>query len=562
MLHQMIDSISGKDKDENELLTMKKLCATRRSAGLPFMIQALITSELKVSTNKNFHFVMKNLMEFCQQGTHLETRTHSMNILRALFRCSDLNDAIGEYIADGFKCAILGYGAESWIERNSSTLLFASLMVRIFGVQRTKDSEELNIRNKMTGRIFFLRYPELYDFFMEQLEEAADFVKNVKMNAKLHPLLLLLIRLYPSAIEGSESNLKLTNFIPVVAMCSGCVEMQTRVLCARFISSVSPPDTMTMRILETIKVFDDSDENLPANAAHGILLQILYQVKTLPTAQPDEVRVEENLLDILDDILPIGKRFKKQLICYGTYLDIMWEIYERLWPVHYEHAGKLSSCIDETMLFDSSALFGLPLLTKKVYQLMLMSSYLKEPSLANSFPQECLLNIPETTNLTSSEPEISFRGKKTTRQFANFLLNTMLACLKLDYAVNMQDEYEISDQEMFVLKQMTRLKRATFVMDMQSNEQQKLMLTQLLASKDYNLMVKTFDVMSMIAYQEGNMTSQDLQDMIETAMNEPEHMKKSLLKFANHVMKHEEFFLKIDFDFLVEISTDSSFFIK
>jgi hypothetical protein len=85
MLHQMIASISGHDKENNELLSMKNLCATRRSAGLPFIIQALIISELKVSTNKNFHFVMKNLIKFCQHGEHLETRTHSLNLLRALY---------------------------------------------------------------------------------------------------------------------------------------------------------------------------------------------------------------------------------------------------------------------------------------------------------------------------------------------------------------------------------------------------------------------------------------------------------------------------------------------
>lgn len=73
------------------------------------------------------------------------------------FRCTDLGDVVSEFISDGLECSINGYTAKSWPERNSATLLFAALITRIFGVQRTRHADTLNIRNKMTGRIFFLR---------------------------------------------------------------------------------------------------------------------------------------------------------------------------------------------------------------------------------------------------------------------------------------------------------------------------------------------------------------------------------------------------------------------
>lgn len=553
MLHQMIDSISGKDKEKNELLTMKNLCATRRSAGLPFMIQALITSELKVSTNKNFHFVMKSLMNFCQHGELLETRTHSLNILRALFRCSDLNVDIGEYIDEGIKCAILGYGAESWIETNSSTLLFSSLMVRVFGVQRTKDSEEFNIRNKMTGRIFFLRYPQLYDFFMEQLEEAAECVKNVKMNPKLHSLLLLLIRLYPSALEGSESNLKLTNFIPVVAMCSGCVEMQTRVLCAKFIAGVSPPDSMPSRILETIATIEES-QNLPANVAHGILLQILYQVRTLPSVQQDEWKSEEVLLEILDKIMTISDRFKSQLICYGTLLDVVLEIYEKLWRNVSEDSEKHLGYIEQCMKFDQTAFFGLPMIAKKVYLLKQMSFGIREKSQGIG-----TLSLPNVL-LLSAQTSATSDFEKLNKYFTNLVLNSILMYLDFDYAVKMQDDYEISDKEFFVCRQMSDAKRA--FLKMQTRQLGKLTFGNMLASTDYSLVVKSLDILSMIAYYEGESNLEELKGFIEKAKTKPEQMKKSLLKYASSVAKHENFVHQLDFEFLVEISTDSSYFVK
>ncbi|KAL1379649.1 hypothetical protein pipiens_014749 [Culex pipiens pipiens] len=75
----------------------------------------------------------------------------------------------------------------------------------------------------MTGRIFFLRYPQLYDFFMKELEIASQIISKGARSKKLHPLLLLLSRLYPSALEGSESNLKLSQ---ILVRCQNVIFME------------------------------------------------------------------------------------------------------------------------------------------------------------------------------------------------------------------------------------------------------------------------------------------------------------------------------------------------
>ena len=81
-------------------------------------------------------------------------------------------------------------------------------MTRIFGVSRSKDS--LSMRNRMTGRIFFLRYPALYDFLLEELKEAVTSMEECHsmLRPALFPVLLLLARLYPSSLEGTDSNLQ------------------------------------------------------------------------------------------------------------------------------------------------------------------------------------------------------------------------------------------------------------------------------------------------------------------------------------------------------------------
>lgn len=274
-LLDLIKLISG-DDELNSDLKSDKLCSTRRSAGVPFMMQALITSELKVCSTKGLQVTMKKLFELCKTGRTTESRTHSLNILRALFRCTDLGETIGDYISEGIECSIKGYDADSWAEKNSSTLLFSALMIRVFGVQRTKDSDNLNIRNKMTGRIFFLRYPRIYDFLLEELNKVISVIEVGEKSSKLHPMLLLLSRLYPSALEGSESNLKLNKFLPLISMCSSSPELYTRNLAAKSIVAIISPEQIENYLMEIIGKLQEMfvAPKFNSNIIHGVLLQV------------------------------------------------------------------------------------------------------------------------------------------------------------------------------------------------------------------------------------------------------------------------------------------------
>lgn len=56
--------------------------------------------------------------------------------------------------------------------RNSSNLLFTALVLRIFGAKRVQD--EHSIENKMTGREFFTRFPTLYGYLLQQLQQGTE----------------------------------------------------------------------------------------------------------------------------------------------------------------------------------------------------------------------------------------------------------------------------------------------------------------------------------------------------------------------------------------------------
>ncbi|XP_069359956.1 tRNA (32-2'-O)-methyltransferase regulator THADA isoform X2 [Maniola hyperantus] len=292
-----------------------RLCATRRSAGLPFMTQALVTTELQVTVNtKSFDLCITTLLRLARNSPRKETRCHCLNILRALYRNSQLDDIVGTYVGEGLMVALLGFESGTWIERNSATLLFSALMVRIFGVQRSKDSEKLCVRNRMTGRIFFLRYPLLYDFMLDKLKEVSANGKEQLLHPSLYPILLLLARLYPSSLEGTVSNLKLATFVPLVVSCAHAATLHTRRLAANAITPLVPPDLYISHVESMLQLL--SDENIKRNFCHGILLQVLKLLSSRPESLIIDDKTQNHLADLFRQCVWIMKQCSGDVPCY------------------------------------------------------------------------------------------------------------------------------------------------------------------------------------------------------------------------------------------------------
>ncbi|XP_063709941.1 tRNA (32-2'-O)-methyltransferase regulator THADA [Culicoides brevitarsis] len=327
-LQSLIKIIAGEAISTNGLdMSVEKLCATRRSAGVPFLMQALVTAELQVGKSSALKFCMENLLFIAKQGNVPESRTHALNILRALYRCSELAQAVGQYVSEGFVVAIQGYDADSWAERNSATLLFSALMLRVFGVQRHKDSDVINIRNKMTGRTFFQRYPELYDFFYEILIESRKISQAGKRCRKLHSLLLLMGRLYPSSWEEIDSNLSLTAFIPLISGCTANAELKTRQLAAKIIPIIIPPNQVLTRISELVAVVcSENDSKTSVNSYHGVLLQIFYLVRSLSQKSSKDEEILTKIWMKIHNYLPQNS-YRHIPLIVGTFIDILLEIY-------------------------------------------------------------------------------------------------------------------------------------------------------------------------------------------------------------------------------------------
>uniref|UniRef100_A0A3Q3F2S4 tRNA (32-2'-O)-methyltransferase regulator THADA n=1 Tax=Labrus bergylta TaxID=56723 RepID=A0A3Q3F2S4_9LABR len=261
-----------------------KLCATRRSAGIPFYIQVCSPlSEPKSSSCSLLKMTMRELIALAMPSADRNTDTstvpqvHALNILRALYRDTRLGENIIPFVSEGLQAAVLGFTSPVWAVRNSSTLLFSTLITRIFGVKKGKD--EHSKKNRMTGREFFTRFPALYPFLLNQLEEAAATVESDSGQVKLHPslflLLLVLSRLYPSPMDGSSSPLGLAPFMPFIIRCGRSAVYRTREMAARalvpFVLLTQVPSTVHT-LLQGLPL--QPGPQTQQNHIHGTLLQV------------------------------------------------------------------------------------------------------------------------------------------------------------------------------------------------------------------------------------------------------------------------------------------------
>ncbi|XP_033469719.2 thyroid adenoma-associated protein [Epinephelus lanceolatus] len=309
-----------------------KLCATRRSAGIPFYIQALLSSEPKSSSCSLLKMTVRELIALAMPSADRNTdsstvpQVHALNILRALYRDTRLGENIIPFVSDGMQAAVLGFTSPVWAVRNSSTLLFSTLITRIFGVKKGKD--EHSKKNRMTGREFFTRFPALYPFLLNQLEEAAATVESDSGQVKLHPslflLLLVLSRLYPSPMDGSSSPLGLAPFMPFIIRCGRSAVYRTREMAARalvpFVLVTQIPSTVHM-LLQELPV--EPGPKIQHNHIHGTLLQVLFLLRSYQTDSHRPLPAGNGITEGLHQRMWLASRQNGCVVTRGAFLDVL-----------------------------------------------------------------------------------------------------------------------------------------------------------------------------------------------------------------------------------------------
>jgi len=170
-----------------------KICETRRGGGIPFYVQAIISTELADNNNrKSLDRSMKILLDLASQHFSDDGQNFSkvlaMYILSALFKDTRIGEDVLRYAEQTLIIAIGSFDSVYWNVRNGASLLFCSLINRVFGTNRSK--EEISKKNSMPGKMFFSKFPKLYQFFMQVITDSIKQLDTTQCKALLgraHP---------------------------------------------------------------------------------------------------------------------------------------------------------------------------------------------------------------------------------------------------------------------------------------------------------------------------------------------------------------------------------------
>ncbi|KAL9548457.1 hypothetical protein MBANPS3_005670 [Mucor bainieri] len=273
-------------------LTSSNISITRRSAGLPLCILAIVSSEPSVKKTL-LSKAIAYLMQLAREEPPVDAdqridlpQVHAYNIMRTIFMDSKLGTHVLAYASDGFSLAINGFSSHSWAIRNCSVMLFSTLLQRTFGTKKTRD-EHSNV-NTLTGREFFVRFPALHPYLLQELRVAVDQLLQNAMAASVHPglypILTLLSRMQPShhsaaaaaaeeegATDSGET--VLTPFIPLVMPCAASAIYKTREMAAR---ALVP---LVLDVVPALKQLLCITPTTTQNEIHGRLLQVQFLLR-------------------------------------------------------------------------------------------------------------------------------------------------------------------------------------------------------------------------------------------------------------------------------------------
>ncbi|CAM9200948.1 unnamed protein product [Ectocarpus sp. 13 AM-2016] len=268
----------------------------------------------------------KRVDEGASKGDWKST-VHAMNVLRVIFVDATLADDVGPYVTEATMAAVCGFEHPVWAVRNSSMMLFSSIMQRAVGGAKNAaepagkplsdgTKRPHSARAAVTAEAFFQQHPKLHPFLLSELERATSCIPEAgtgssgekeglraaaaaaaaraEMHPVLYPILLLLARLKAGGETSSlgigqaevgacprDAATPTESFVPAVIRCAGNPHFLARLASSRALAALVPPARVHGVVMDLLRRLPkspaDAESTGPGahNHVHGILLQVL-----------------------------------------------------------------------------------------------------------------------------------------------------------------------------------------------------------------------------------------------------------------------------------------------
>ncbi|CAM9609423.1 unnamed protein product [Ectocarpus sp. 12 AP-2014] len=288
-------------------------------------------SKSKDNTGDDTQVAPETLVDEGASKGDWKSTVHAMNVLRVVFVDATLADDVGPYVTEATMAAVCGFEHPVWAVRNSSMMLFSSIMQRAVGGAKNAAEPAGNplsngskrphsSRAAVTAEAFFQQHPKLHPFLLSELERAtnctpeagtgssgeeegqraaaAAAAARAEMHPVLNPILLLLARLKAGgetsslgtgqAERGSQvgacprdAATPTESFVPAVIRCAGNPHFLARLASSRALAALVPPARAHGVLMDLLRRLPKSPADAESispgahNHVHGILLQVL-----------------------------------------------------------------------------------------------------------------------------------------------------------------------------------------------------------------------------------------------------------------------------------------------
>jgi hypothetical protein len=156
---------------------------TRRSGGFPTAIYAIVGS---TDYGKKFLLpcTMKRLFELARQPIPKSSsqkvdlpQVHALNVIKTILLYTESTHGTKQYIEEALCICFESFSSEFFPIRNSATMLFTVLVSKGLKSKESKSGTQLS---GVTGRDFFLAYPNLHDLIVDFLALSVTTLSNVR----------------------------------------------------------------------------------------------------------------------------------------------------------------------------------------------------------------------------------------------------------------------------------------------------------------------------------------------------------------------------------------------
>ncbi|ODV86322.1 hypothetical protein CANARDRAFT_188333, partial [[Candida] arabinofermentans NRRL YB-2248] len=288
------------------LVESKSQSITRRSAGLPFLITAILTSDptLLPDTLEQLIKVASTPLSDSQIISNIDlSQVNAFNSIKAIFTDSSLSSFSVNHVDEALTLSLNKFGSPVWAIRNCAMMLFAALQNRIFGTKVTRID---GVNSTISARLFFTKYKSMKNVLYQSLTDVITKGENIYEIDKIFPVLTVLSRLEAvSDIDG------LNDFKPLVIEFLGSKLWKVREMAARslpgLITNESLVDECT-QFLTQVAIVGSSSNDL--NRVHGNLLalkELMMRLKIRENSNNNDVssKLESIILSYLNHVLNI-----------------------------------------------------------------------------------------------------------------------------------------------------------------------------------------------------------------------------------------------------------------